>query len=57
MPIFGYRRLKYFLMPKKYIDSKDINKVVIDHPEILNVYDFIVENSFSREICLNKIAT
>jgi 5S rRNA maturation endonuclease (ribonuclease M5) len=55
IPIFGNHRLRYFLMPKKYIDSKDINKVVIDH-DIPNVYDFIVENSFTREICLNKIA-
>ncbi len=47
---FAYRRVKYFIMPKKFIDSKDINKVVIDH-DIQDVYDFIVKNSHIKERC------
>jgi len=43
-------RLKFFIMPREYMKSKDINKTVIDY-NIPNVYDFIVENSFTKERC------
>jgi 5S rRNA maturation endonuclease (ribonuclease M5) len=48
-------RLRFFLMPEKYKDSKDINKLKVDH-NIQNVYDFIVENSFTKVKCWALLA-
>jgi hypothetical protein len=39
------KRVRYFLMPKNYMKYKDINKVS-SVAKYLNMYDFIVENSY-----------
>jgi hypothetical protein len=42
-------RVQYFLMPRKYIDCKDINMLSVDK-DINDVYTLIVNNSFKRDI-------
>lgn len=51
LDIFSSRRMRYFIMPNKFNESKDINKVVIEH-NIQDVYGFVVDNSFTKERCL-----
>ena len=37
-------RVRYFLMPEKYRDYKDINNIVVER-NIKDIYDFVVKNS------------
>lgn len=39
------KKIKYFLMPHK--DCKDLNDLKIKHPEVNDIYEFVVKNSFS----------
>lgn len=51
-----YKDLRYFIMPKKYRQYKDLNDLVTN--EIINksdLYDFIVENSYTSLKCKLKI--
>ncbi len=47
------KKVKYFLMP--YKDCKDLNDLKIKHPEVDNVYDYIVKHSFSYYNTLIKL--
>jgi len=38
---------KYFLMPNIYKNYKDLNEIVMDNINISNMYDFVVNNSYS----------
>jgi 5S rRNA maturation endonuclease (ribonuclease M5) len=55
LEVTTHPRLRFFLMPEKYKNSKDINKLKVDH-NIQNVYDFIVENSFTKVKCRTLLA-
>ena len=41
-----YKALRYFMMPKRYKNIKDINQLVVE-TNIKDTYKFIIENSYS----------
>jgi DNA primase len=48
------KKVKYFLMPKQFLQYKDINKLCTEE-KISDVYDFIVKNSYDYVVAAMKL--
>jgi 5S rRNA maturation endonuclease (ribonuclease M5) len=48
------KMVKYFIMPKEYIDCKDINNIRVKY-DIKDMYDFVVKNSYEFYAAVVKL--